>query len=1135
MNRIASGKLKLLLGITLIGFLFISLPPAGANSDKTIMADSFGTMGEYEVNTSEIISIPIYIHNVNNVSIKTISFDIAYDEDVILLESMELNELTEGWNKKIGTNKHSLLLYTSSNDNAISKGSSGLICNLKFRSAGNIGNSTVVCPENIDFASTAYERGIPSSSTNGTVTIVESTPANRIPLVLICDISPNPSTEGEAVSFTGSGVDSDGTIVAYKWTSSIDGKLNNSASFMTSDLSLGTHTISFSVQDDDWAWSDTVSTTLEVNEKANVAPNAKIISISPNPAVEGETVSFTGSGTDSDGVIVAYKWASSIDGQLNNSASFNTSDLSLGTHNIYFSVQDDEGTWSDTVSATLEVIDNQSPEVHISATPTTNVSINNPVTICIDSTDDHPAFTELVIQDLEGQRIINLDITEEVADGVTWEYVWNAASNTGTPVPSGIYWLFVNSSDTSDNTASTNVRVTVDNTDPTVSIEEITGSNAKDGTVYANSVLKVKATADGTPGNVNSLLFTFDSVLTSFRRTVDASFVNGEWVAEFNLTTVPDDGAYNVIATATDAALNKNSTSSEKIVKLDRKPPLLYPIASEFNASHGMVNLSSSEPLSVTPEIKVNSERIELSSTGSKFSGFFKFGDEDDFAIDVTGIDLSGNVGVGNSTMHIETIETVNNTASFISNESGTVIDFRTSNDTSSTISVTESDQPMANVTNGSLGVYYIDVNLGNELGDNFSNATIKIPVNESSLPEGVAVENVTIHYYNETNDEWEPVNTSVETMDCVDYWVATVDHFSLYAAMADDRKSPLLYNVTPEKGSEFGENTTAVNIRFNYYDASSGIDVSSITFEFNGSDINKSEALEITGSYTSYYATGLNAGDYTASVTVADEAGNNATFTTSFSIASGGSNENYNPPGNSGGSSSGSGGGGGGGSTGEAFENILAKDAQICKVAAGEISRYEFNEEKCNISHIQFRGVNNAGLISTLIETLKNTSTLVDESAPGKVYQNLNIWVGNAAFGDDKVEDAVIGFRISRNWMSNNGFEASDIALYRHSNGKWSKLPGFQTGEDGEFIYFEAKTPGFSPFAISATSGEKQPSPKPNSSSEEPVDEVMEEDVVEDKVEESSNTETNTTPGFDILLNIGILLMVVLCLIGKD
>jgi S-layer protein (TIGR01567 family) len=93
----------------------------------------------------------------------------------------------------------------------------------------------------------------------------------------------------------------------------------------------------------------------------NEKPIAVISSISPNLSKEGESVSFAGSGIDNDGTVIDYWWTSSIDGWLSDSSSFNTSYLSVGTHTIYFQVQDDDRAWSDKVSASVTVVDQTSP------------------------------------------------------------------------------------------------------------------------------------------------------------------------------------------------------------------------------------------------------------------------------------------------------------------------------------------------------------------------------------------------------------------------------------------------------------------------------------------------------------------------------------------------------------------------------------------------------------------------------------------------------------------------------------------------------------------------------------------------------------------------------------------------------
>jgi N-acetylneuraminic acid mutarotase len=87
----------------------------------------------------------------------------------------------------------------------------------------------------------------------------------------------------------------------------------------------------------------------------NAAPVAAIGSITPNPVQLGQAITFTGSGTDSDGSIIAYKWRSSISGTLSSQASFQTSGLPAGNHTIYFSVEDNQGAWSQEVSTVVVI------------------------------------------------------------------------------------------------------------------------------------------------------------------------------------------------------------------------------------------------------------------------------------------------------------------------------------------------------------------------------------------------------------------------------------------------------------------------------------------------------------------------------------------------------------------------------------------------------------------------------------------------------------------------------------------------------------------------------------------------------------------------------------------------------------
>ncbi|MBN1455934.1 MAG: hypothetical protein JW945_06770 [Methanomicrobia archaeon] len=94
-------------------------------------------------------------------------------------------------------------------------------------------------------------------------------------------------------------------------------------------------------------------------ELPNQPPTAFIDSITPNPSVQTlDLITFSGNGTDTDGIVVAYNWSSSLDGSLSTAASFAipASNLSVGTHIISFQVQDNDGVWSSEVMVNLTIL-----------------------------------------------------------------------------------------------------------------------------------------------------------------------------------------------------------------------------------------------------------------------------------------------------------------------------------------------------------------------------------------------------------------------------------------------------------------------------------------------------------------------------------------------------------------------------------------------------------------------------------------------------------------------------------------------------------------------------------------------------------------------------------------------------------
>jgi len=95
--------------------------------------------------------------------------------------------------------------------------------------------------------------------------------------------------------------------------------------------------------------------------EGNQPPIGTIHYIHPNPAGQrSDTVVFAGSGVDGDeegAGGVAWEWSSDLDGILSAQKTFQIGawSLSVGTHNIAFRVQDDEGDWSGPVVRELVV------------------------------------------------------------------------------------------------------------------------------------------------------------------------------------------------------------------------------------------------------------------------------------------------------------------------------------------------------------------------------------------------------------------------------------------------------------------------------------------------------------------------------------------------------------------------------------------------------------------------------------------------------------------------------------------------------------------------------------------------------------------------------------------------------------
>jgi len=187
-------------------------------------------------------------------------------------------------------------------------------------------------------------------------------------------------SEGATVEFTGTADDTeDGNLTAsLAWSSSIDDSIGAGGSFNTSELSVGTHTITASVTDSGGNIGDDLITVI-VNPVPNDAPVVTITAPADGSSyTEGATVEFTGTANDTeDGTLTgSLAWSSSIDGSIGTGGSFSISTLSVGTHSISASVTDSgDKTGNDAITITVNPVPNDAPVVSIS-TPANDSTFN---------------------------------------------------------------------------------------------------------------------------------------------------------------------------------------------------------------------------------------------------------------------------------------------------------------------------------------------------------------------------------------------------------------------------------------------------------------------------------------------------------------------------------------------------------------------------------------------------------------------------------------------------------------------------------------------------------------------------------------------------------------------------------------
>jgi PGF-pre-PGF domain-containing protein len=266
------------------------------------------------------------------------------------------------------------------------------------------------------------------------------------------------------------------------------------------------------------------------------------------------------------------------------------------------------------------------------------------------------------------------------------------------------------------------------------------------------------------------------------------------------------------------------------------------------------------------------------------------------------------------------------------------------------------------------------------------------------------------------------------------------------------DTTGPVINIITPRPGTTLYSRTPLIAAS---YSDISGIDTDSIIIEIDETEVKYNHTN--TAKTMKYMPSGnLSYGTHTIVLKVSDKPGNQASKTWSFSIKRAII------------------------LTEENLENLTKNEEKI-------ITSDTLN--LIGIKNIRIRSKNNLESVKIHIVNINETEIPENVTKP-KIkdikkyiteiklenitfhiykYYDIELTSNNTYVEEDDLEFTEINFTVEKTWLHRNNINRSDmnINLMRYYKNQWQKINTTLIDEDGEYLYFTAKTPGFSTFAV--------------------------------------------------------------------
>jgi len=387
-----------------------------------------------------------------------------------------------------------------------------------------------------------------------------------------------------SVSLTGSGSETNGTIVGYQWTqvsgpSTATITTSHQATTSVTGLVAGIYRFKLTVTDNSGV---TASATMQVtvNAAVVVGPPSANAGADQTITLPTNSVSLTGSGTETNGTITGYQWTqvsgpSTATITTSGQAATTVTGLVEGIYRFKLTVTDNSGV---TASATMQVTVNPAPVV--AGPPTANAGGDQTITLPTNSVTLSGSGSET------NGTITGYQWTQVSGPSTATITTSGQATTTVTGLVQGTYRFKLTVTDNSGVTASATMQVTVNPaavvsgppsanaggdqtiTLPTNSVT-LTGSGTEsNGTIVSYAWVKTSGPAPGaitTPGQAQTTVTGLVQGVYTFQLTVtDNSGVTATDV--ITVTVNPDPTPVNQSPVA---VAGPNQTTSSPSVALD--------------------------------------------------------------------------------------------------------------------------------------------------------------------------------------------------------------------------------------------------------------------------------------------------------------------------------------------------------------------------------------------------------------------------------------------------------------------------------------------------------------------------------------------------------------------------------------